>query len=180
MKLPTRERALFVLCEDVRSEAYGKVSFMGTFIGDRIVVHENPEAPKLSQDVAGSPKIVGVLEQLAIAVVLRDGAGEFQINLAMRSPSGKVVMRPMSGKIVSAVNSPATLVLKGYNIPIVEFGEYEAHLSIAGTEMAFPFTIVSGPPIANVGRLQPAAGSKFIKRKTRSARSAGRRKRPQD
>ena len=72
---PTNANSLFLVCEGVRPEAGNKLTLVGFYAGDRIVVP------------IGTERVL--LNSLAFLLIFRDGQGTFKTGVSLRSPSGK-------------------------------------------------------------------------------------------
>jgi hypothetical protein len=146
--LPTRVK--FLLCDDVRAEADAKLTIVGLYADDKIIVNTalNPApiaAPSLPLP-RGLP-VYGV-PQLAIASIVLDGIGTYPALGEFRDPKGNVIIRIVLGDALLVIGKTATLIVKGGTFPVTQFGTYKFVLTLGTTDFSFDFEILAGSSIS--------------------------------
>jgi hypothetical protein len=130
--LPTDTR--FVLCEDVRQEENGKVTLVGVFAGDDVVLPAN-----------STPG--GALPSLAIFTIFGDGKGEFPLNATLQGPSGELSThqyRANTLTVLEGVNS--VVVYKWVPFRISEFGTYIFTIELGEGKYPYRFNVITAAP----------------------------------
>lgn len=109
--LPDNSSSIFLLCEDVRQEVGNKLSFMGVFPNNDIVI------PK------GAPQII---PSLACVLVARGGSGSLATQLTVVDPDGfNMAAGPLENVMAEAGKSH--LMLMKMIGPTMKFGVYKAN-----------------------------------------------------
>jgi hypothetical protein len=131
----------FLLCEDVRPEADGKLTIIGLYADDRMIVNVTPGvAPP---PPAGVP-IYGV-PQLAIASIVLDGVGTYPAGTEILDPTGGSMGKVAMGDAVLSAGKTATLAIKSGPFPVARFGSYKFVLTLGPATFSFDFEILAGP-----------------------------------
>lgn len=111
---PSGENVQFILCEDVRSEAGGKVSLMGVFPGKIIVFH----APEDS-----------MVTPVVFYFVINDGEGDFKVKFELENPSNEIDAL-YETEITKKIDNPAVIIIKAPLLKFKSTGRYIARLLI--------------------------------------------------
>ena len=116
--------------ENVREEKGNKISLMGLYVGDDILIH------------SAEPKVH--LPSLSILVIVRDGQGVFESALVLLEPSGKE--RALGEREVEKVKEQnAIFAVTLNNYLVEEFGDYRVKLRLDEEEYEYTFGIKSSP-----------------------------------
>jgi hypothetical protein len=149
-------RAKFLLCDDVRAETNGKITVVGLYPDDKILVNLIPGLPSL-------PGTVAVLNQIAIVCMLFDGDGMFPASATITGPSGLKLPSVMLGNPTFKPGTSATIVLNsGGAFPVPSYGHYKCVLTVDKQDFLFQFEIAAGP-----GAATPARPAAPVKKKSR-------------
>ncbi len=132
-KLPAQLR--FLLADAVREEAGGKVSILGFYSGDEVVLQG--ELPTKLEEGAQAV----ALPALTILVLFVDGYGNFQLRLQVFDPTGKPfgLSKPM--QINKVKGAPYNIILPIMPFPIRVFGRYRFELRIDKRKYEYSFTV---------------------------------------
>jgi len=138
MKQQLPQTVRFLLCDDVRPEATGKVSIIGLYPADVIMVR--------NMDGQVPPEgLVTVLGQIAIACLALNGNGTYTAGVAITGPSGQNMLSGSLGEFTLARDRNATLIVQSTNLAVPEYGKYTLILTIGKREYPFEFNIVQAP-----------------------------------
>lgn len=144
---PSRVR--FFLCDDVRAETDGKITLVGFYPDDKIIVNQLP--------AANTGPVLVAIPQLAIAAIVMDGVGTLlSPSGEVTDPLGKLVSRATLGAAVLVAGKTYSIVIKGNMFPVPHFGRYEFKLTLDKTTFSFPFDIQAGPTFTGVPLIPPA------------------------
>ena len=134
-KLPTKRDVRFILAEDLRQEAPGKLSIFGFMAGDQILVGGDP--PK------EFPGAAFILPSLAFLFVISAGEGNFGGRLRVIAPDRKTVVfdapfqAPLEKKKgVSAIFGTGARPFLGPS-----YGTYTAEFTLQEVRFKFPILI---------------------------------------
>lgn len=138
-KTPKNLQPKFILCEDARVEAFGKLSLLGVYVGERIFVFPNKEA--LPKEL----KAVAVFGPLTFVVTIYGKRSKQPTRFELVAPGGKSI----AGGPLAAANSQkditSTLVAKLIQIAVPKWGKYIARFSFGKSTLEFPFEIAAAP-----------------------------------
>jgi hypothetical protein len=149
-----RHSLKFILCEDVRNEASGKLMLTGVYPGDSIKLVQNVATPP--------PGTIAVLPRLAIAIFVKAGYdAHAQIHATIKAPSGQELLSSTMGDGELMKGQAATLILQGGAFVVPGLGTYKVEIKLNDEVHEFAFDIQAGEnfeaakPIAKVeGRVQ--------------------------
>lgn len=119
----------FLLADDVREEKNNKVSIIGAFTGDDILVHD-PQPGK-------------AIPSLALLVIFKNGEGEFDIEMDVLSPSSKKLGKGVEFpgiQMKAGINH--SLLIKFPNFVVPEFGVYKFRFSFDKGEKVYEYPVV--------------------------------------
>lgn len=126
----------FLLCEDVRTESNGKLTLVGVYPGEIIVLN------KLPPDAHVPARFISVLPRLAIVLFLHDGAGSANgMAATVKSPSGELVVRANVDQFEVEKEKVGTLIVQTGPIGVSELGSYLLELSFGGRTRSFTFEV---------------------------------------
>jgi hypothetical protein len=125
-KLPADDRSSFLLCEDVRQEVGNKLSFMGVFTNDDIVV------PK------GSDAIV--LASLVWVLLARGGNGPVVTQIVVVDPAGEKLFESPPSEAAMETGKSHIMLAKMVG-PILKIGVYTAKFIFDGSTIERTFEI---------------------------------------
>jgi hypothetical protein len=140
MVLPTRVK--FLLCDDVRAESSGKLTLIGLYPDDKILVQQNPALTNQPGWPAG---MVAVLNQLAIVCVAFGGDGTFPASATITGPSGVPLSTMPLGTAIFQPNTPATMALQGGLFPVAQYGQFKCTLTIGKSSFHYTFDVIAAP-----------------------------------
>ena len=88
MRKPLPKRVQFLLAESVREEVGGKLTLLGYFTGNDIIMH-NPMPATIPKGAKGI-----ALSNLTILATFFGGSGTYNAEVAVYDPSGKSMLQP--------------------------------------------------------------------------------------
>ena len=159
-----RYDARFILCEDIRVEANGKVSLAGIYPGELILLLQNIAETALP---AGT---IAVLSRLCFVFFVSGPPGSVRASITVYSPDRhkKIIeSRSLPGQIEQG--RAATIGFTGSTFPVPALGSYAVELKIDDEVHELSFVIEAGPDF--VPRVRPGA----TRGKSRTVKSASRR-----
>lgn len=116
----------FLLCEDIRQELGNKLSILGLFVGDDIVIKGEKEGQ--------------VIPSLAILAIFSGGVGEFQVSTKLyRHSRSEPILDLSKYQIIEKKGENITSAIKVAPFKIEEFGEYTAVWNFNG-EKEYKYT----------------------------------------
>ena len=166
-QLPSRVK--FLLSDDVRSEANGKITVVGLYADDKIFV----------QTLPGHPPPVGAvsaLNQMVIICLAFDGDGIFPVSATVSAPSGQQLATMSLGQITFSPAGPSTIILQSGLFLVPQFGGYRCAVDIGGISFPFDFQILSGPPTVATGPVVPTTSLPTVVSKKKKFTKAKRTK----
>lgn len=131
-KLPTHEKAVFLLCEDVRQEGSGKFSLLGMIPANNITTETRPED-------AGKDGLQ-VLPSLTFVFIFRDGEGEFAMRVGVIAPDGKELAPSESRTQTKAADEALNSIFKLAPF-VVNSGKYRAYVLLDSERYEYEFVI---------------------------------------
>lgn len=140
MKRPRKQfDARFLLCEDIRAEALGKISLIGVYVGERVVVWPLPgRKPTDTKDVAQ-------IGPLAFVVVVSGPSGKYKTAFELVNPDGKRWGSKQLGKLEIKDDAASLLATRALQMLVPKFGQYVVRFSLDGSRFDFPFQITPAP-----------------------------------
>jgi hypothetical protein len=155
---------LFLLAESVREEHGGKLSILGLYTGNQVVLHG--ELPTSLPE--GMNKFA--LPHLAIVLVFKGGEGDCDVKVEIVDPLGKRVLAG-TAQVSMAPDAVRNVLLPLSPFPIAAFGEHQFKVRMGRRTYKYPFVIRHSDPTQLVPL--PAA-AEAIKRgsNTKTASSA--------
>ena len=127
----------FVLSDDIREEAHGKMTIVGLYADDKIFVEMKPAVPL-------PPGIVTVVN-LSIACMMFGGAGNFNIKAEITGPAWQPITQ-INGTQDFIPGATATFVLKGAPIALPQYGAYLCKITVQQKVFSYTFEVWPGPP----------------------------------
>jgi hypothetical protein len=143
-KSATKLRAKFMLCEDARPEASGKISFLGAYVGEKIIVFSQKN--KLPKGL----KAVAVFGPLAIVVTVSGKRGKYQSRFALIAPDGTTMLEGTLGTMEIPKDGAASLIAKISQMIVPRWGTFTARFVLGQQTLEFPFEIVAAPVGARI------------------------------
>jgi hypothetical protein len=138
-------RVKFLLCDDARAESSGKLTLVGLYPDDKILVQQNPAVP------IQPPGVVALLNQLAIVCILFDGDGVFPASATITGPSGLKLADMPLGTPTFKAGAPGIMALQCGLFPVAQLGQYTCTVTVGKSDFRFPFYFLAGPaPTASV------------------------------
>ena len=130
-KLP--EQVWHVLCENVRPELNNKMTILGFFPTEKIVMSRNTQPPDNQ---------VTRLEELAIVSILQGGSGIFPCKFELTDPTGGVLAGSDLPPADFTKSDGVTVVIKFQQFVVPHFGFYTYGLYVGSQRYNFRFEIV--------------------------------------
>ena len=140
--LPEKNTVQYILCEDVRKEAEGKLSLLGVFLANRIFV-------TVAESSEHSPGPVALLSSLAVVATFRGGVGKFKTKFEIFSPGSEVVVQGTLGEVDLDRGDTSTAIFKINGFQVPEFGTFLARFTIGTEVYDFNFSIERKPKTAS-------------------------------
>ncbi len=140
----------FLLCDDARAEASGKITLVGLYPDDKIVVQLGQQTP---------PGVVAALSQVSFVCIVTDGDGAFPASAIITGP-GINLSKMSLGSPTFKRGEHTTIILQGGQFLVPQFGKFACTLSIGGVDHKFPFEIISRPVPVTVFPAAPVAKKK--------------------
>lgn len=131
----------FLLADAVRQEQGGKVTVLGLYSGDSVVLQDvlPKEFPEGMNGLA--------LACLTILAIVRDGQGRFDCNLHLFGPTGTELGKGLNSVILDKQkDAPVNLIFPIQPFPIPDFGNYRIALWINKHEYEFKFKVTHADP----------------------------------
>jgi hypothetical protein len=171
MRQALPRQAKFLLSEDMREEAQGKMTIVGLFTDDKIYV-DTTVGPV-------PPGVVAVLSSLTITCTMSGGSGTFPAVSTIVGPSRQLLAR-VSGNAQFRPGATTTLALKSIGVALPSLGTYRVNVKVGRKEFDYSFDILQGPPpglaAANpIGTRRPSAPSVTSRVKRAARRATPRR-----
>lgn len=137
-KYPTKSKIKFVACEAIYTGQGGKLTLVGTYPGEIIVLHTNAEP--------GKKKQIGAIN-LALVFLVSAAEGEFDTKISL---SGKPIGNSETfeaGKSTINANAAGTIAFAINGIPVYGPGRINVSLSLDDKTFRFPIEMrVARPP----------------------------------
>lgn len=150
---PTRENTSFLLAEDVRIEASGKISVAGLYPGARIVVFEPPSTEK----PATLP--------LVFFFAFQDGRGTFRPLLSVTSPTGQEIFERKLDSNTKQHDRTSAFGVAVAPVRLSELGTYNVLLRLDTHEYPFQFILQEVPKAIADGKPSRKKTARKAKRK---------------
>ena len=124
--LPNPAKVTFILCEIARTEADGKLSLFGIYVGEEISVNgaaSNPSVP---------------IPALAPVFLIDDGEGTFDSVVEITGPIGNPIRLPMTVNLKPKIRGAVAGQIFG--LPL-SAGQHKVDLVLDGTHYPFKFNV---------------------------------------
>jgi hypothetical protein len=142
-KLEPRNRfPTFVLCEDVRQEVGGKLSYTGVYAAYSINI--DPQRPK-----DAPPGAIPAMPSLCCILTIFSEAGEFPCSARVLGPSNNTLGDFSLGVAIIPVPQPHVIALKAQPFLLPTLGTYTVRFFVGKNEYEFYFDVISGPQAAD-------------------------------
>lgn len=126
----------FLLADHVRQEEGGKLSLLGFYSGDAVLL-KGPLPEEIPEGMEGI-----ALPGLTIVAVVRDGHGSFNSAIHLYGPNGKELGEGVKGHALDkAKDGTANLLVPIQPFPIPEFGMYRVLLELGKHEYEYRFRV---------------------------------------
>ena len=120
----------FLLADDIRPELGEKITILGTYGGDAVILEGQQHMPGMA------------MPSLAILCIGRGGEGTIRVDASLTSPTGKHSQAmPKPNEIVKEKKRNLALVFKFQPFLIEQFGTFIFKLKLDDKEYPFPFRI---------------------------------------
>jgi hypothetical protein len=133
VSLPANDKIEFIVCENVRQETYGKLSLLGFFGAEEIRVDRALPFP------AAFP--------LAFVFVLREGEGNFKVEIELHNPVGDVLFKSDLPNAVKLPERNHTITVNFTPFIVPTPGIYSVVLKLDGHEFTRRLNIRVGSPL---------------------------------
>lgn len=133
----------FVLCEDIRVEANGKVSLAGIYPGELVVLLQN--VPGAAQPSG----VIAVLPRLCFVFFVNGPSGSVDVSIVVYGPDKKkkiIESKPAPSKVEQG--KTATFGISGSTFPVPAIGIYTVQLKLGEELHELNFAIEAGPDFA--------------------------------
>ena len=132
-KLPTKIQ--FLLADAVRQEALGKLSLLGLYSGDVILLTGPlPKTLPEGQQALAIPS-------LAILATIMDGHGTFPTTGRLIDPNNKTFAAGPVQPVTKTNSGPFNYILPMVPFPVTAFGTYRFELTIKGKKYTYRFVV---------------------------------------
>lgn len=129
MSYPTKDRVSFLVAEDIRQEANGKISLLGVFTGGDVLVVGDPAQATL---------------KLIFLWVFENGEGKYKAQITLTAPSGKRLFESPEVDIDKGANTNATFAIVFAHVGFEE-GVYTATMHLDNETYPRAFRIGRAP-----------------------------------
>lgn len=162
----------FLLADHVRQEEGGKLSLLGFYSGDAVLLKGllPEEIPEGMEGIA--------LPGLTIVAVVRDGQGVFNSAIHLYGPNGKELGEGVKGqKLDKRKDGTASLLVPIQPFPIPGFGIYRVLLELGTREYEYQFRVGHLDPLAvfpsakKGKKLSPSKGDPTLGKKSAAKKS---------
>jgi hypothetical protein len=124
----------FILCEDIRAEMQGKVSLVGVYPGENLLLVNDPPP--------GTPKDhKPAISSLAFVFFVSNGSGKASPRVIISDPRGKVAAPVQLADTTFVPDSAATIAGLAKPFVVGEVGKYSIRLEIGVRKFEFHFLI---------------------------------------
>jgi hypothetical protein len=162
------ELLLVLICESVRQEPLGKLSVLGWYNGDEIILHRLPSAPD---------PWIPTLPGLAFLFQFLGGEGTFPVKFSFADPAGKQIAEMDFGEKEFRPGARTTLAITGNGpISLKNFGSYVACVSVGEKKFRHKIHIKEGAPLSDAAASLPQLPPS-LPESSGSGRGAPKRKR---
>lgn len=165
----------FLLADHVRQEEGGKLSLLGFYSGDAVLL-KGPLPEEIPEGMEGI-----AIPGLTIVAVVRDGQGIFNSAIRLYGPNGKELGEGVKGqKLDKRKDGTANLLVPIQPFPISGFGMYRVLLELGTHEYEYQFRVghldpsVVFPTVAKGKKLSPPKGKPTLGKKS-FAKTIGRK-----
>jgi hypothetical protein len=140
-QFPTKERAVFIVCEDIRQELGNKFSLQGVFSTRKIIL-EN----EFIQAKDEEKQQRAVLPSLAFHITFLDGEGEFESEAKILDPNGENLLKDSATNKNIKIDSNGAIMVYKFNPFPVKPGTYLIVISLDGQEYSETFEVLLRKP----------------------------------
>lgn len=130
-KYPKDEAIKRLVCEQVRPELNNKLSLLGLYAGDHVIIH--PATP--------DKKFPYTLARLAFMYIIKGGLGEFEAHFKLLDPENKPANEVKLNPINLKLNGTSGIVVQLNNVQFNSVGDYTAVLHLGNKKYNFPIVI---------------------------------------
>lgn len=123
----------FLLCEDVRHEATGKLLIVGLYPGEHVVVHKAERVQGIDAEA--------VLPSLCLLFISDKGSGKFTSRFEITAPDGQAVANGEGGEVDLGEGKSATSCAMFRPFPVLAFGEHRVRMQLNETTYEYSFDI---------------------------------------
>jgi hypothetical protein len=136
-KYPRQSSIRFTLCDDIRQEVNGKVSLMGIYAADKVVLLDPKPIPE--------QKALAVLPSMALAFFIANAEGSLNMSVQLVPPSGAKSPVLNIGPVVAEKGRSA--ITGAFLRPFVvqEYGTHKVLLHLDDRKYEFSFEVVQAP-----------------------------------
>lgn len=128
-RLPSDKKTLFLMCEGIREEPGNKLTLLGVYTAQKLLV------PTTTETV--------LLPSLAFLFVFRDGFGTFQVRVSLRTPSGVALIDEQPMKDAVKLEAQAlSLIVQVVPFQTNEFGDFEVIVTLNSRSYERSFAVV--------------------------------------
>ena len=128
-------KAKFFLADDVRQETNRKLTLVGLYPHDLIIIVSNGRNKPSSK----TPAVL----HFVIGCILADGAGEFKPKALFTDPSGKKVFEGEVARLRIFPGFGSTLIMQVPQLVVSELGTYKVLLTVGTNSFAYEFQVVA-------------------------------------
>ena len=147
----------FLVCDEIRREASGKLLMVGFYPGEIVILNEAiPDKAR---------KTVGAAQSIAMVFVASQGVGEFDGRLKIVAPNNMTVFDQSVGTVALEVNKTATVAAIIRPFPVFAFGEHNVSLFLDEKVFTFSCEIRDGSSLGKTQLTRPKNRTKKAKRK---------------
>lgn len=132
-QLPTQIR--FLLADSVREEAGGKLTILGLYSGDEVVM----QGALPSQLPEGRAEVY--LKELAILIIAMDGEGEFQAQIQLYDPNNSPIRQSSPMPVNKVKGSPMNIILPIAPFPVRAFGNHQLAFQLDKKVFKYKFIV---------------------------------------
>jgi hypothetical protein len=142
-----RYRVHFILCEDIRIEANGKVNLSGIYPGEIVLLLKNELHKELPKGA------IAVLPNLAFVFFVSGPEGRLSLKVKVVGPDkDQLVETPSMDTTID--KGTATIGFTGSAIVLPKLGKYAVHLYLGEEIHEFDFEIKGAPGFVTTGTAQ--------------------------
>jgi hypothetical protein len=130
---PDKQNIQLVVCDQIRQEAFSKVSILGWYIGEEIVM-----LPKAGERTVKPPFRMG---SLGFLFVIKDSVGEFDASFSILSPKKEALVKPTKLGRQKLTGKTHTIGVQSNTPEFKMTGQYSVVLVLDQKRYEFPLKI---------------------------------------